>query len=55
MTPEKLRYAMTLMNDRTRAIADISRELGGVPASTVYHYLYGDGRLKEPGRRLLEG
>ena len=31
MTPEKLRYAKTLMADRTRAIADISRELGGVP------------------------
>lgn len=55
MTPEKLRYAKILMTDRSRAIADISRELGGVPASTVYHYLYTDGRLKEPGRRLLDG
>ena len=53
MTPEKLRYAQSLMADRTRSIPDICRELGNVPSSTLYHYLYSDGTLKRPGQRLL--
>ena len=53
MTPEKLRYAQNLMADQTRSIPDICRELGGIPASTLYHYLHADGTFKEPGRRLL--
>lgn len=54
MTPEKLRYARNLMADQTRSIPDICRELGGIPASTLYHYLHAGGTLKEPGRRLLD-
>lgn len=53
MTVERLRYAQHLMADRTRTIPQICRELGGIPASTLYHYLHADGTLKEPGCRLL--
>ena len=54
MTREKLRYAQSLMADRTRSIPEICRELDGIPAGTLYHYLYADGTFKEPGRKLLE-
>ena len=53
MTREKLRYAQSLMRDRTRSIPEICRELGDLPSSTLYHYLYSDGTLKRPGQRLL--
>ena len=53
MTPQKLRYAQSLMADRTRSIPDICRELGDMPSSTLYHYLHANGALKDPGRRLL--
>ena len=53
MTVEKLRYAQHLMADRTRSIPSICKELGNVPASTLYHYLHADGALKEPGQKLL--
>ena len=42
-----------LMADRSRSIPAICRELGGIPSSTLYHYLHADGSLKEPGRKLL--
>ena len=53
MTPDKLRYARHLMADRGRSIPSIQAELGGMPTSTLYHYLHADGRLKRPGRELL--
>ena len=53
MTVDKLRYAQHLMADRSRSIPSICRELGGIPSSTLYHYLHADGSLKEPGRKLL--
>ena len=53
MTLDKLRYAQHLMADRSRSIPAICRELGGIPSSTLYHYLHADGSLKEPGRKLL--
>ena len=53
MTPEKLRHAQHLMADRGRSIPAICRELGDLPASTLYHYLHADGSLKAPGRALL--
>lgn len=55
MTAERLRYAQQLMADRERSIPAICRELGGVPASTLYHYLHADGTLKAPGTELLGG
>ena len=53
MTPDKLRYAQHLMADQSRSIPSIQIELGGMPTSTLYHYLHPDGRLKRPGRELL--
>lgn len=54
MTPDRLRHAQHLMADQTRSIPAICRELGGMPASTLYHYLHADGLLTAPGRKLLE-
>jgi DNA invertase Pin-like site-specific DNA recombinase len=54
MTPERLRYAQHLMADQTRSIPVICRELGDLPASTLYHYVHADGSLKAPGRKLLD-
>jgi DNA invertase Pin-like site-specific DNA recombinase len=53
MTPERLRSAQHLMADGGRSVPSICRELGGVPASTLYHYLHADGTLKAPGVALL--
>ena len=53
MTSERLRYAQHLMTDRTRSIPAICRELGDVPASTLYHYLHADGTLKATGIKLI--
>jgi Resolvase, N terminal domain len=53
MTPERLRHAQHLMADRNRSIPAICRELGGVPASTLYYYLRADGTLNAPGVALL--
>ena len=53
MTPEKLRYAQSLMADRTRSIPHICRALGDLPSSTLYHYLRANGTLKGPGQQLL--
>lgn len=53
MTPERLRYAQHLMADTSRSVPSICRELGSVPASTLYHYLHADGTLKAPGIALL--
>ena len=50
MTPERLRYAQHLMADSSRSIPSICRELGDVPASTLYHYLHADGRRFVLGR-----
>jgi DNA invertase Pin-like site-specific DNA recombinase len=53
MTVDRLRYAQHLMADQARSIPQICRELGDMPASTLYHYLHADGTLKQPGRILL--
>ena len=53
MTPDKLRYARHLLADQSRSIPSIQAELGGMPTSTLRHYLHPDGRLKRPGRELL--
>ena len=51
--PERPRYAQHLMADRKRSVPAICRELGGLPASTLYHDLHVDGALKALGIRLL--
>ena len=53
ITPERLRHAQHLMADQNHSIPAICRELGGIPASTLYHYLRADGTLKAPGVALL--
>lgn len=53
MTPERLRFAQHLMADRSRTIPQICTELGGIPTTTLYHYLHADGSLKGPGQELL--
>ena len=54
MTAEKLKYAQHLMSDQTRGIPSICAELGGIPSSTLYHYVHEDGTLKKPGLELLK-
>ena len=54
MTQGKLRYAQSLMADRSRSIPEICQELGGIPVSTLQHYLYAEGTYKLSGRRLLK-
>ena len=54
MTADKLRYAQHLTADTERSIPSICAELGGIPASTLYHYVRADGALKEPGHKLLQ-
>lgn len=54
MTADKLCYARHLMADSSRSIPEICAELGGLPPSTLYHYLHADGSLKTAGRDLLE-
>jgi DNA invertase Pin-like site-specific DNA recombinase len=54
MTADKLRYAQHLMADQSRSVPSICMELGGIPSSTLYHYVHADGSLKKPGLALLE-
>lgn len=54
MTFDKLRYAQHLMQDKSRSIPDICKELGGIPSSTLYHYVHADGTLKTAGQKLLD-
>ena len=54
MTVEKLKYAQHLMADKSRSIPDICTELGDIPSSTLYHYVHANGKLKEPGLKLLD-
>lgn len=49
----KAAYAQHLTADQSRGTPAICRELGDMPASTLYHYLHADGSLKAPGRKLL--
>ena len=52
MTPEKLRYAQSLMAAQARSIPDIGREPGDPPTGSLYHYLAAEGTLKDADRRL---
>jgi DNA invertase Pin-like site-specific DNA recombinase len=54
MTADKLRYAQHLMADQSRSVPSICIELGGIPSSTLYHYVHASGSLKKPGLALLE-
>ena len=54
MDRKTLRMAMTAMADREERAADLARRLG-ITTTTLYTYVNGDGTVKEPGHRLLEG
>ncbi len=54
MDRKTLRMAMTAMADREVRTADLARGLG-ITTTTLYTYVNGDGTVKEPGHRLLEG
>lgn len=54
MTAERLRYAQHLMQDSTRSIPSICKELGDIPSSTLYHYLTAKGELKKAGQQLVD-
>ncbi len=54
MTAEKLKYAQHLMQDQTKSIPAICRELGDIPSSTLYHYVTAKGELKKDGIELLK-
>ena len=54
MDRKTLRMAMTAMADREVLTADLARGLG-ITTTTLYTYVNGDGTVKEPGHRLLEG
>ena len=54
MDRKTLRMAMTAMADREVRAADLARRLG-ITTTTLYTYVNGDGTVKEPGYRLLEG
>ena len=54
ITAKKLRYARRLTAYRSHSIPALCRELGGLPTSTLNHYLAADGTPEGPGRRLLE-
>ena len=53
MTAEKLRYAQHLMQDQTKSIPAICRELGDIPSSTLYQYVTAKGDFKKAGVDLL--
>ena len=54
MNRKTLCLAMTAMADREVRAADLARQLG-ITTTTLYTYVNGDGTVKEPGQRLLEG
>ena len=54
MDRKTLRLAMTAMADREVRAADLAQRLG-ITTTTLYTYANGDGTVKEPGHRLLEG
>ena len=54
MDRKTLRLAMTAMADREVRAAELVRRLG-ITTTTLYTYVNGDGTVKEPGHRLLEG
>ena len=53
MSVEMLKDAQQLMEDKSRSIPDIRKDLGDMVSGTLYHYVHADGKLKEPGIKLL--
>ncbi len=54
MERKTLRLAMAAMADREVRAADVVQRRG-ITTTTHYTYMNGDGTVKKPGHRLLEG
>lgn len=54
MTVETLKMAMAAMSDPTSNSSEIAKRLG-ITTTTLYYYVNGDGSVKAPGQRLLDG
>ena len=54
MTQEVIKMAMAALADPQASPSKIARRLG-ITTTTLYVYLNGDGSLKAPGQRLLDG
>ena len=54
MTIETLKMAMATMADPKTKASEVANRLG-MTTTTLYAYVNGDGSVKEPGQRLLDG
>jgi DNA invertase Pin-like site-specific DNA recombinase len=54
MTIETLKMAMVAMSDSKTKASEVARRLG-ITTTTLYAYVNGDGSVKAPGQRLLNG
>jgi hypothetical protein len=54
MTREVVKMAMAALADPQASPSEIARRLG-ITTTTLYVYLNGDGSVKAPGQRLLDG
>lgn len=54
MTVETLKMAMAAMADPRSNASEVASRLG-ITTTTLYTYVNGDGSVKEPGQRLLDG
>jgi DNA invertase Pin-like site-specific DNA recombinase len=54
MTQEVIKMAMAALSDPQASPSAVARSLG-ITTTTLYAYLNGDGTVKAPGQRLLEG
>jgi len=54
MTKEVIKMAMAALSDRQASPSEVAKRLG-ITTTTLYAYLNGDGSVKAPGQRLLDG
>ena len=54
MTRAKLRLAQAAMANRATSVQDLCTELG-VSKHTLYRHVSPEGKLRERGRRVMEG
>jgi hypothetical protein len=54
MTIETLKMAMAAMSDPKTKASEVANRLG-ITTTTLYAYVNGDGSVKGPGQRLLNG
>ncbi|MGB5831469.1 MAG: recombinase family protein [Thiohalocapsa sp.] len=54
MTKEVIKMAMAALSDSQASPSEVAKRLG-ITTTTLYVYLNGDGSVKAPGQRLLDG